>query len=59
LTTVKSYFDWTLLLNSCLIGYGPVEKVFTQENLKRCFGSSAYLFAETKKLAQAKSTGDK
>lgn len=58
LTTVKSYFDWTVLLNTCLIGYGPVSEVFTQEHLKRCFGSSAYLFTETKKRAQTTSTGD-
>lgn len=57
LTTVKSYFDWVILLNSCLIGCGAVEKVFTEENLKRTYGTSAYLLAETKKLAQTKSSG--
>jgi len=58
LMTVRSYFDWILLLNSCLIDFGPVEEVFHEENLKRAYGSSAYLFTETKKLAQARSTGD-
>lgn len=57
LTTVKSYFDWVLLLNSCLIDCGPVEEVFHEENLKRTFGSSSYLLTEAKKLAKSKTTG--
>lgn len=57
LTTVKSYFDWVILLNSCLIDCGPVEEVFHEENLKKAYGSSAYLVMEAKKLAKSKSTG--
>ncbi len=57
LTTVKSYFDWVILLNACLIGCGPVEEVFHEENLKKAYGSSAYLLTEAKKLAQSKTTG--
>lgn len=57
LTTVKNYFDWVILLNGCLIGSGPVEEVFTEGNLKRAYGSSAYLLTEAKKLAQNKITG--
>jgi manganese/zinc/iron transport system ATP- binding protein len=50
LTTVRHYFDWAILLNSCLIDCGPVEKVFHEENLKKAYGSSAYLVAEAKNL---------
>ena len=50
LTTVRDYFDWVIVLNSCLIAHGPVEKVFNEENLKKAYGSSAYLLAEAKKL---------
>jgi len=57
LTTVKTYFDWVILLNSCLIDCGPVAEVFNEENIKRAYGSSAYLLTETKKLAQNKTTG--
>ena len=57
LTTVKSYFDWVILLNSCLIDYGPVSEVFHEENLTRAYGSSSYLLGEAKKLAHNKTTG--
>lgn len=57
LSTVKSYFDWVVLLNSCLIGCGPVDEVYNEENLKRTFGTTAYLITEAKKLAHSKTTG--
>jgi len=57
LTTVKSYFDWVILLNSCLIACGPVQQVFNEENLKKAYGNSAYLLTEAKKLTQSIETG--
>ena len=57
LTTVKSYFDWVIVLNSYLIGCGPTDEVFTELNLKKAYGNSAYLIAEAKKLTQNKQTG--
>ncbi len=57
LTTVKNYFDWVILLNSCLIACGPVADVFHEDNLKKAYGTSAYLVTEAKKLARSKSTG--
>lgn len=57
LLTVKSYFDWVILLNSCLIDCGPVEEVFHEENLRRTFGSAAQIALEAKKLAKHKSMG--
>lgn len=38
LQTVPEYFDWTALLNVRLIASGPVENVFTEENLKLTYG---------------------
>ena len=38
LQTVPEYFDWTALLNVRLVACGPVEKVFTEENLKLTYG---------------------
>lgn len=38
LQTVPEYFDWTTLLNVRLIASGPVEKVFTEENLRLTYG---------------------
>ncbi len=57
LTSVKNYFDWVVLLNSCLIDCGPVEEVFHEENLTKAYGNAAYLLTEAKKLSKSKSTG--
>ncbi len=38
LQTVPEYFDWVTLLNVRRIASGPVEEVFTDENLRAAFG---------------------
>ncbi|MEZ4500293.1 MAG: metal ABC transporter ATP-binding protein [Thermomicrobiales bacterium] len=38
LQTVGEYFDWVTLLNVRKIASGPVEEVFTEENLRRTYG---------------------
>ncbi|MEM8558357.1 MAG: metal ABC transporter ATP-binding protein [Bacteroidota bacterium] len=38
LQTVPEYFDWVLLLNVRRIAAGPVEEVFTEENLRLTYG---------------------
>jgi len=38
LQTVPEYFDWATLLNVRLIASGPVEQVFTDENLRLTYG---------------------
>jgi manganese/zinc/iron transport system ATP- binding protein len=38
LQTVPEYFDWVLLLNVRRIAAGPVEEVFTDENLRATYG---------------------
>ncbi|MBX3000417.1 MAG: metal ABC transporter ATP-binding protein [Caldilineaceae bacterium] len=38
LQTVQEYFDHVLLLNVRRIAAGPVDQVFTQENLRRTYG---------------------
>jgi len=43
LTTVKSYFDWLILLNGHLISCGPVDEVFTEQNLNKAYGHAAFL----------------
>lgn len=40
LQTVKEYFDWVTLLNTQLIVSGPVEEVFTDENLRKAYRST-------------------
>ena len=39
LPTVPEYFDWVTLLNVRRIASGPVGEVFTEENLRRCYGA--------------------
>jgi manganese/zinc/iron transport system ATP- binding protein len=38
LQTVPEYFDWVTLLNVRRIASGPVDDVFTEENLRRTYG---------------------
>lgn len=38
LSTVKEYFDWVILVNEELKGIGPVDEVFTKENLQTTYG---------------------
>ena len=49
LATVEKYFDWVVILNTCLIGYGPVATAFTTETLVRAYGRSPTLLSEAVK----------
>ncbi len=51
LPTVKEYFDWALLLNTRVLGCGPVNEVFTADTIAQTFGKNAPLFAETANLS--------
>lgn len=57
LATVRSTFDWVILLNTCLIDSGPVQEVFQEEAIQKAYGNAAYLLSETKKLSQSRSQG--
>ena len=37
LQTVDKYFDWVVMLNRSLIATGPINKVFTKENLDKSY----------------------
>lgn len=41
--TVKEYFDWVVLLNRQIIAVGPVEEVFTDENLNKTYRSTGQI----------------
>ncbi|AGM40590.1 manganese ABC transporter ATP-binding protein SitB [Spiribacter salinus M19-40] len=43
LQTVRSYFDWLILMNRRVIAQGPVEKVYTADNLRRTYGGQVAL----------------
>lgn len=46
LETVPEYFDHVLLLNTRVIADGPVDQVFTRENLQRTYGGRLSLLDE-------------
>ncbi|MBM3207402.1 MAG: metal ABC transporter ATP-binding protein [Chlamydiae bacterium] len=50
LNTVRSYFDWVVLLNKGLIGCGPIEEVFTEENITRAYGKEGKTLFDVNKL---------
>ncbi len=43
LQTVTSYFDWMLILNVRVIAQGPVDQVYTAENLRDAYGGQIAL----------------
>lgn len=54
LNTVEQYFDYVVLLNTCLIAYGPTPEEFNAENIRRAYGKSSVLLEESKKLPKWK-----
>ncbi|KMY44470.1 manganese ABC transporter ATP-binding protein [Bacillus sp. FJAT-27916] len=55
LSTVKEYFDWTILINKHLIGYGETEEIFTVDNLHKTYGGSlTVLDGQSNALIQVK-----
>lgn len=43
LQTVKEYFDHVILINMRVVAQGPVEQVFTEENLQKTYGGKLSL----------------
>ncbi len=46
LQTVPSYFDHVVLLNMRIVDAGPIDKVFTEENLKKTYGGKLTLLSQ-------------
>ena len=46
LQTVPDYFDSVVLLNMRVVAHGPVEEVFTKENLQKTYGGRLTLLDE-------------
>jgi manganese/zinc/iron transport system ATP- binding protein len=57
LATAENYFDWLILLNTCLIAAGSVKEVFNQQNIWRTYGRSSILLDEAAIKAQNKTSG--
>jgi len=43
LQTVRSYFDWLVMLNRRVIAQGPVSQIYTAENLRAAYGGQVVL----------------
>ena len=58
LQTVKESFDWVVMLNMRAVTAGPVEEVFTLENLRRTYGGRLTLLDQAAMaLGQAHQSG--
>ena len=57
LQTVPEYFDWVALLNVRKIAAGPVDEVFTQENLRLTYGGRVPFHGSASPLRDAPRTG--
>ncbi len=42
LQTLQEYFDWVTLINQKVIANGPVEEVFTRENVSKTYGGALW-----------------
>jgi manganese/zinc/iron transport system ATP- binding protein len=57
LNTVERYFDWIIMLNTCLIASGPVSEMFNAASIARAYGRNFALLDEAAKLSQNKTSG--
>ncbi len=46
LQTVPDYFDYVILMNMRIVAHGPVQEVFTSENLQKTYGGRLTLLEE-------------
>lgn len=50
LATVERYFDWVVVLNTCLIASGPTAEAFQPETILRAYGANYALLNEAARL---------
>jgi len=56
--TVREYFDHVILLNMRVVASGPVEEVFTEENLHKTYGGRLTLLSEAAEAMARAQKGD-
>lgn len=57
LQTVPEYFDYVILLNMRVVAHGPVEQVFTSENLQKTYGGRLTLLDEVSEAMRRRERG--
>ena len=58
LASVPDYFDWVVMLNLRLVAAGPVNAVYTQENLRQTYGGRLHLLTEVGEALRRASAGN-
>ncbi|MDR9432934.1 MAG: metal ABC transporter ATP-binding protein [Spiribacter sp.] len=53
LQTVQRYFDWLVFLNVRIIAAGPLDEVYTANNLRRAYGGQVALLDEAQAESQS------
>lgn len=54
LQTVPEYFDYVVLLNMRIVAHGPIQEIYTQENLQRTYGGRLTLLEEATEAMRRK-----
>ncbi|MGR3972994.1 MAG: metal ABC transporter ATP-binding protein [Candidatus Rhabdochlamydia sp.] len=57
LATAHQVFDWVVMLNTCLIAYGPTHEVLNSSNLMKTYGRGAHLLEEAVFLSRKHTSG--
>ncbi|MFW6060714.1 MAG: metal ABC transporter ATP-binding protein, partial [Phycisphaeraceae bacterium] len=59
LQTVPQYFDWLVMLNMRIVAMGPVDEVFTEENLHKTYGGRLTLLSEAAEALSRRKAGER
>ena len=54
LQSAAKYFDWIILLNTRLVAVGPIEEVFTPENLREAYGGELNILSQVYDIIRQK-----
>ena len=57
LSTAQTYFDWVILLNTCLIAVGPTSETLNEQNISRTYGQNSHLLNEALLKSKYKTSG--
>lgn len=52
LQTVSDYFDWVMMINLRLTGFGPMKETFTKENLQKTYGGRLNILSQVIELSR-------
>ncbi len=59
LSTVDTYFDWVIMLNTCLVACGSVEEVFHTDTIMKTYGRNVHLLDTAIRMKRDQTAGIK